>query len=79
MTSSIREELQEHYLNEESRLVRMEEEIKSLRKDISELKQSVDNIVTAWKAASFFLGVIKWIAGIGAGLVAIFSIFKGIK
>lgn len=79
MTSSIREELQEHYLNEESRLVRMEEEIKSLRKDISELKQSVDDIVTAWKAANFFLSLIKWVAGIGAGLVAILSIFKGIK
>jgi phage host-nuclease inhibitor protein Gam len=57
----------------------MEEEIKSLREEIKELKQAVDDIVTAWKAANFFLGIVKWVAGIGTGLIAILAFFKGVK
>lgn len=57
----------------------MEEKINSLRVEITELKQAVEDIVTAWKAATFFLGVVKWVAGIGAGLLAILTFIKGVR
>lgn len=79
MTVQANEQLLDHIVSEENRLVRMEEEIKSLRVEITELKQAVEDIVTAWKAATFFLGVIKWVAGIGAGLLAILAFIKGVK
>ena len=79
MATQTNEQLLDHIITEENRLVRMEEEIKSLRVEITELKQAVEDIVTAWKAATFFLGVIKWVAGIGAGLLAILAFIKGVK
>lgn len=79
MSNQTNEQLLDHIITEENRLVRMEEKINSLRVEITELKQAVEDIVTAWKAATFFLGVVKWVAGIGAGLLAILAFIKGVR
>lgn len=46
------------------------EEFGGLQAEVSAIKESVEALVSAWKAAGVFLGVIKWCAGVVAALAA---------
>lgn len=43
----------------------------ALEGKLDRLTESVDGLVTAWKMATFALGVAKWSAGIVASLVGV--------
>lgn len=72
-------ELQEHRIAEERRLVEIEHNIKSLEEKIDTLTKNVDDLVSAWKAASWLVSMIKWIGGIAVALTAITTYVKGFK
>jgi len=72
-------ELQEHQLKEEIRLLGIEQNIKSLEEKITILSDSVSDLVSAWKAASWLISLIKWVGGIAISITAIVTLLKGIK
>lgn len=53
----------------EAKFNELETKIDSLTKDVSEL-------VTAWKAASWLVGTVKWLAGIATAIIALKLLFK---
>lgn len=53
--------------------------IAELEEKIEKLSKDVEDLVAAWKAASWFVGLIKWISGIAAALLVISSFYKEIK
>lgn len=53
--------------------------IAELEEKIEKLSKDVEDLVAAWKAASWFVGLIKWISGIAAALLVIASFYKEIK
>lgn len=71
--------VQTHQLAEELRLVEIEHNIKSLEEKIDALTENVDDLVSAWKAASWLVSIIKWVGGIAVALTAIATLIKGFK
>lgn len=53
------------------------QEIAALRAEVAELKQSVTDLVEAWRAARGFLALIKWAAGLGAAIAVIWTSIHG--
>ena len=56
-----------------------EEEIEryeDLKKDIKELKETVENLVSIWNQAKGAISLIKWIAAISGSLVAFILFIK---
>lgn len=72
-------ELQEHQLKEEIRLLEIEQNIKALEEKIDTLSQDVSDLVSAWKAASWLVSLVKWIGGIAVAVTAIITLIKGVK
>ncbi len=72
-------ELQEHQLKEEKRLLEIEQNIKSLEEKIDTLSKDVTDLVSAWKAASWLVSLVKWLGGIAIATTAIITLVKGIK
>ena len=72
-------ELQEHQMKEEKRLLEIEQNIKSLEEKIDTLSKDVTDLVSAWKAASWLVSLVKWIGGIAVAVTAILTLLKGIK
>lgn len=72
-------ELHQHQLAEERRLVEIEQTIKDLEKKIDTLSDSVSDLVTAWKAASWLVSAVKWVGGIAVAITAITALLKGYK
>ena len=72
-------ELVEHQLKEEKRLLEIEQKLKSLEDKIDHLTTDVQDLVSAWKAASWLLSAVKWIGGIAVALTAIGAYMKGFK
>lgn len=72
-------ELQEHQLKEEKRLLEIEQNIKSLEEKIDTLSKDVSDLVSAWKAASWLVSLVKWVGGIAVAITAILTLTKGIK
>ena len=70
------DKLTEHHVFEERRLTDIDRDIKEMRAEISRLSADVSDLVSAWKAASFLLSVIK---GLGAITVAIGSVMLLLK
>ena len=54
-----------------------QDEIAALRLEVAELKQSVSDLVEAWRAARGFLALVKWAAGLGSAVAIIWSSFHG--
>ncbi|MHB1098434.1 MAG: hypothetical protein ACYCZR_02650 [Burkholderiales bacterium] len=52
-------------------------EISELRREVAELRQSVSDLVEAWRAARGFLALIKWAAGLGSAVAIIWSSIHG--
>jgi|VirMetMinimDraft_7_1064189.scaffolds.fasta_scaffold161711_1 uncharacterized protein Yka (UPF0111/DUF47 family) len=72
-------ELQEHQLKEEKRLLEIEQNIKSLEEKIDTLSKDVTDLVSAWKAASWLVSLVKWVGGIAVAVTAIVTLLKGVK
>jgi len=72
-------ELQEHQLKEEKRLLEIEQNIKSLEEKIDTLSKDVSDLVSAWKAASWLVSLVKWVGGIAVAITAIVTLLKGVK
>lgn len=72
-------ELQEHQLKEEKRLLEIEQNIKSLEEKIDTLSKDVTDLVSAWKAASWLVSLVKWVGGIAVAVTAIATLLKGVK
>ena len=70
-------ELQEHRLEEEKRLIEIEHNIKSLEDKIDKLQTDVADLVSAWKAAGWLVGVVKWLGGLAIAGTAIITFMKG--
>lgn len=72
-------ELQEHQLKEEIRLLEIEQNIKTLEGKIDVLSKDVADLVSAWKAASWLVSIVKWTGGIAVAITAIITLMKGVK
>lgn len=46
---------------------------------LEKLAADVETLVTAWKAANWLVGVVKWVGGIAISVTAIITMVKGIK
>lgn len=69
----------DHQIAEERRLLEIEQTIKSLEAKLDLLQTDVSSLVSAWKAAGWLVSVIKWLGGIAVALTAISVYTKGIK
>ena len=74
-------QLTEHELNDELRLMEIENTIKALGSKIDELTKDVSDLVTAWKAANWVINFVKWAAGVSTAITVLFMLVtgKGIK
>lgn len=50
-----------------------------LERKIDKLSTDVEDLVTAWKAASWVVGVVKWLGGVATAVTAIYLLFKGVN
>jgi len=69
--------LNEHRLEEEKRLLEIENNIKDLEKKIDQLSLDVSDLVSAWKAAGWIVSVVKWLGGLAIAATAIITFMKG--
>jgi uncharacterized protein Yka (UPF0111/DUF47 family) len=72
-------ELMHHQLEEEKRLLEIEQKLKSLEDKIDSLTTDVQDLVSAWKAASWLVSAVKWVGGIAVAVTAIVTLLKGVK
>lgn len=72
-------ELMHHQLEEEKRLLEIEQKLKSLEDKIDSLTTDVQDLVSAWKAASWLVSLVKWVGGIAVAVTAIATLLKGVK
>ena len=66
-------------IKEEKRLLEIEQNIKSLEEKIDTLSKDVSDLVSAWKAASWLVSLVKWVGGIAVAITAIVTLLKGVK
>ena len=69
--------LNEYMLEEEKRLLKIENNIKDLEKKIDQLSVDVSDLVSAWKAAAWLASVVKWLGGLAIAGTAIITFMKG--
>ena len=69
--------LQEHQIEEEKRLLEIENNIKELEKKIDQLSLDVSDLVSAWKAAGWIVSVVKWLGGLAIAGTAIITFMEG--
>lgn len=50
-----------------------------LERKIDKLSTDVEDLVTAWKAASWVVGAVKWLGGVATAVTAIYLLFKGVN
>ena len=56
-----------------------EDRLTKIETQLEKLTDEVEDLVTAWKAASWLVSVVKWVGSIAVALIAIISLSKGIK
>jgi hypothetical protein len=61
----------------ENHMAQEEADLQKIRNDIKELKMSVDDLVSAWRAAGNVATFVKWLAGIAAAVGILWSMFNG--
>lgn len=66
----------DHQLNEERRLMEIELTIKTLEAKIDTLSNSISGLVAAWEATSWIVSAVKWISGIVVACTALYTFFK---
>lgn len=73
------DQLTEHLISEEKRLLDMDNAIKEMRAELTQLSADVADLVSAWKAANWLVGLVKWLGGIAIAGAALISLVKGLK
>lgn len=73
------DQLTEHLVSEEKRLLHMDNAIKEMRTEINRLSIDVSDLVSAWKAANWIVSLVKWFGGIAMAVTAFMALVKGIK
>jgi hypothetical protein len=53
--------------------------LKEIENKLEKLSGDVEDLVSAWKAASWLVSVVKWVGSIAVALTAIISLSKGLK
>lgn len=71
--------LNDYMLEEEKRLLEIENNIKDLEKKIDQLSVDVSDLVSAWKAAGWIVSAVKYLAGAAIAVGAIVTYLKGFK
>ena len=69
----------EQHVFEERRLTAIDRDIKEMRTELTKLSTDVSDLVSAWKAASFLLSVVKGLGAIAIAVGSITLILKGGK
>ncbi len=72
-------EFTEHRIEEEKRLASIESNLAELKSKLDTLQRDVSDLVTAWKAASFVLSVIKGLGVLAVAWGSIMLFLKGGK
>ena len=70
------QEFTEHRIEEEKRLSQIDLKLSDLEKNIKDIKDDVADLVSAWKAASFILIIVKGLGAIATATAAILLLFK---
>lgn len=73
------DKLTEHHVFEERRLTDIDRDIKEMRAEITRLSSDVSDLVSAWKAASFLLSVVKGLGAIAVAVGSVMLLLKGGK
>jgi len=73
------DQITEHLISEEKRLLHMDNAIKEMRTEINRLSNDVSDLVSAWKAANWIVSLVKWLGGIAMAVTAFLALVKGIK
>ena len=73
---TIEEQLYEHIMEEERRLMLIEQKMVLLEKSLTSLDAGVSDLVSAWKTAGNLVSFVKWLAGLGAALLALVAFIK---
>ena len=73
---TIEEQLYEHIMEEERRLMLIEQKMVLLEKSLTSLDSGVSDLVSAWKTAGNLVSFVKWLAGLGAALLALVAFIK---
>lgn len=66
-------------IEDERRLLLIEQNIKELEVKIDTLSTNVSDLVAAWKAAGWLVSAIKWIGGTATAIMAILAILGKLK
>lgn len=64
--------ISENQRSEDHRLTEIEIKLDKLTAD-------VEDLVAAWKAASWLVSAVKWVGGIAVAVTAIVTLLKGVK
>ena len=70
------EQIQQHIIDDDRRLFKMEQELESVNKKLTELETSISDLVVAWKTASNIVASVKWLAGVATAIIAVVSFIK---
>lgn len=73
------DQLTEHQVFEERRLSDIDRDIKEMRTELTRLSTDVSDLVTAWKAASFLLSIVKGLGAIAVAIGSVLFLLKGGK
>jgi len=69
--------LLDHQVYEERRLLEIEQNIKTLEEKIDILTVNVEGLVSAWKAAGWLVSAVKWVSGAAVAAAALYTLLKG--
>lgn len=61
------------------KLQEIEITLKTLESKFDTLQKDVEDLVTAWKAANWLVGMVKWLGGLATALTALYVLLKGFK
>lgn len=53
--------------------------LKEIEIKLDKLTTDVEDLVTAWRAASWLVSLVKWVGGIAVAVTAITTLIRGIK
>lgn len=79
MQLSMNQKETESIIQEERRLLEIENKLQGLEDKIDILQGSVTNLLAAWNAANWLVNFIKWVGGLAVAVTAIVALLKGGK
>ena len=60
-----------------SEIAHLEQKVEALAKEVAALKESVEDLITAWNASKGLLSVIKWLAGMASAGSIVWAAWHG--